>query len=177
MLNIKQNKNRLIIVSSALVLSTSAMSGVLMADLSITVDDSVTAVDSGGTVTYVIEVSNAGPDDAVPITVSDFFPLGLSCSTTCVATGTSLCEAGPVVGDIDDMAAELMVMETLTYTTVCEVDVALGDVTLSNTASVSTDGVLLVDPDTSNNMATDSDTLVGPADLIFKNGFEAITID
>ncbi len=148
------------------------IAGVFTSDLSIDVTDNVTSANSGETVTYVITVANAGPDDANSVRVTDSFPPVLSCSTTCVASGTSSCAAGPVVGDLDDMSASLVVGDTLTYTSVCLIDVAFGDATLSNTATVTPNTVAIADPDALNNTSTDDDTLVGPADLIFRTGHD-----
>src|SRR5207244_4108639 len=64
------------------------------ADLAITKTDGVTAVNQGGTLTYTIVASNAGPSAVVGATVSDVFPAQLSSVTwTCAASAGSSCPA------------------------------------------------------------------------------------
>ncbi len=55
-----------------------------VADLSITKTDGVTTATSGGSVTYTITASNAGPDPTTGATVADTFPASLTCTWTCV---------------------------------------------------------------------------------------------
>ena len=54
------------------------------ADLSITKTDGVTTATAGGSVTYTIVASNAGPSNATGATVADTFPASLTCTWTCV---------------------------------------------------------------------------------------------
>jgi uncharacterized repeat protein (TIGR01451 family)/CSLREA domain-containing protein len=127
------------------------------ADLGITKDDGVTSVIPGSQVTYIIEASNAGPDDISGATVTDVFPAELSCSWTCVGSGGAACTAGPVAGDIGD-TADLPVGGTATYTAVCDLDhTASGS--LSNTAAVAAP-VGATDPNAANDSATDIDTIL-----------------
>src|SRR6185503_18937180 len=63
------------------------------ADLSITKTDGVTAYTPGGSVTYTITASNAGPSDAPGSTVADTFPASLTCTWTCVGAGGGTCTA------------------------------------------------------------------------------------
>ena len=65
------------------------------ADLSITKDDGSLTYTPGGTVTYTIVVSNAGPSDAVDASVSDTFDVTrlTNINWSCVATGTADCGA------------------------------------------------------------------------------------
>ena len=131
-----------------------------VADLAISKDDGLETVLPGGEVTYTIGVSNLGPSDAPAANVEDLFPADLDCTWTCVAEGDADCTAGPVAGDLTDMAS-LSASTTVTYTAVCTVDAGASG-TLVNTATVSTDGV---DPEPANDTASDS-TLVGDeADL------------
>ena len=49
------------------------------ADLSITKTDGVTSATPGGSVTYSIVASNAGPSDDPTVSVTDTFPADLTC--------------------------------------------------------------------------------------------------
>lgn len=73
------------------------------ADLSITKSDGSPTYTPGGSATYVLTVSNAGPDAVVGATVSDTLPNGatLSGPWTCSATAGSSCSAasGGSAGD------------------------------------------------------------------------------
>jgi uncharacterized repeat protein (TIGR01451 family) len=55
------------------------------ADLSITKTDGITSVTAGGSLTYTIRASNAGPDNATGATVTDTFPAFVS--STSLSTG------------------------------------------------------------------------------------------
>ena len=56
--------------------------GGTMADLSITKTDGVTTATPGGSTTYTITASNAGPSNAPGSTVADTFPAALTCTWT-----------------------------------------------------------------------------------------------
>lgn len=58
----------------------------------------------GGTARYVLTLGNAGPSDALDVTVTDALPPGvaLSAAATCVATGNAAC--GSVAGIAGDVA-------------------------------------------------------------------------
>jgi uncharacterized repeat protein (TIGR01451 family) len=112
------------------------------ADLSITKTGPATA-QSGGTITYTLDVSNAGPFDAHNVNVDDPLPAGesfVSVSTTQgTCNGTVSCQLGTVANG-----------GSATITIVVSVTASCG-ATLTNAASVTADEP---DPDTSNN--TDS---------------------
>ncbi|HKH48024.1 MAG TPA: ExeM/NucH family extracellular endonuclease [Thermoanaerobaculia bacterium] len=131
-----------------------------IADVSITKTDGVTTAVPGGSVTYTIIASNAGPDPVTGGTVTDTFPDDLTCTWTCVGAGGGTCTASGS-GDISD-TVNLPVGGSVTYTATCTI-AASATGPLDNTASVS--GGAAGDPDTSYNSATDSDTLTPQADL------------
>lgn len=133
------------------------------ADLSITKDDGVTEVSIGDTVNYTITAANAGPDTAFYAPVADTFPPELSsCTWTCVGNGGASCTPGPMNGDINDLVV-LFPGTFVTYTAVCEVDsAATGSVV--NTATI-TSPPGSWDPDTEDQTATDTDSLVVVADV------------
>ncbi len=129
-----------------------------MADSAITKTDGVTTATPGGSVTYTITASNAGPSNNTP-TVADTFPASLTCSWTCVGAGGGTCTASGS-GNIND-STNLPVGGSVTYTASCTISPAATG-TLSNTATV-TGGA--TDPNPGNNSATDTDTLSPMADL------------
>jgi uncharacterized repeat protein (TIGR01451 family) len=131
-----------------------------VADLSITKTDGVTTAVPGGSVTYTITASNAGPDPVTGGTVADTFPAILTCTWTCVGAGGGTCTASGS-GNVND-TVNLPVGGSVTYTASCAIS-ASATGTLSNTATVS--GGATGDSNSSNNSATDTDTLTPLADL------------
>ncbi len=131
------------------------------ADLSITKTDGVTTVTAGGSATYTITASNAGPSNASGATVADTFPASLTCTWTCAGAGGGTCTAAGS-GNIND-TVNLPTGGSVTYTASCAIS-ASATGTLSNTATVTAPpGV--TDPTPGNNSATDSDTIGASADL------------
>lgn len=61
------------------------------ADLSVTKTDGVTSVTAGGSTTYTIVASNAGPTSSGLTTLSDAFPASLTCTWTCVGGSGGAC--------------------------------------------------------------------------------------
>jgi uncharacterized repeat protein (TIGR01451 family) len=143
------------------------------ADLSITKTDGVTTATPGGSTTYTITASNAGPSDAPGSTVADTFPASLTCSWTCVGAGGGTCTASGS-GNIND-TVNLPSGGSVTYTASCTISAAATG-TLSNTATVAAPGSV-TDPTPGNNSATDTDTLAGSADLSITktDGVTAVT--
>jgi uncharacterized repeat protein (TIGR01451 family) len=131
------------------------------ADLSITKTDGVTTATPGGSVTYTITASNAGPSNAPGSTVADTFQASLTCTWTCVGAGGGTCTASGS-GNIND-SANLPSGGSVTYTATCTI-AASATGTLSNTATVTATGGV-TDPTPGNNSATDTDTLAASADL------------
>jgi uncharacterized repeat protein (TIGR01451 family) len=142
------------------------------ADLSITKTDGVTTAVPGGSVTYTITASNAGPDPVTGGTVTDTFPAILTCTWTCVGAGGGTCTAAGS-GSISD-TVNLPAGASVTYTATCAIaPSALYE--LSNTAIVS--GGAVSDPDSGNNSATDTDTLTPQADLGITKTDGVTTVD
>jgi uncharacterized repeat protein (TIGR01451 family) len=130
-------------------------------DLAITKTDGVTTATAGGSVTYTITASNAGPSSASGATVADTFPASLTCNWTCVGAGGGTCTAAGA-GNIND-SVNLPAGGSVTYTASCTISAAATG-TLSNTATVAAPGGF-TDPVPGNNSATDTDTLTASADL------------
>lgn len=137
-----------------------------VADLSISVTDSLTVVVAGETVTYTIVLTNLGPSDAVGAIVEDVFPDALTGLTW---TGPF---SGPISGTIND-TINLAVGGTVTYTATGTVNPAATG-TLTNTATVSLPGGT-TDPNPTNNSATDTDTILSLVTLtVTVNGNGAV---
>ncbi|HEY0988199.1 MAG TPA: M36 family metallopeptidase, partial [Kofleriaceae bacterium] len=130
------------------------------ADLRITVDDGVTSVTRGGSVTYQIVAANDGPDAIIGAQVSDTFPAGLTCTWTCAASPGATC-ASSGTGDLSDRIT-LPVGGTATYAASCAVPLTQGGTGISNTATIALP-VPVTDPSIANNSATDTDQLLRPA--------------
>ncbi|MFN7960765.1 MAG: DUF11 domain-containing protein [Thermoanaerobaculia bacterium] len=131
------------------------------ANVGITKTDGVTTVTPGGSTTYTITASNAGPSNAPGSTVADTFPASLTCTWTCVGAGGGTCTASGS-GNIND-TVNLPSGGSVTYTASCNISAAATG-TLSNTGTVATGGGV-TDPTPGNNSATDSDTLSPQANL------------
>jgi uncharacterized repeat protein (TIGR01451 family) len=129
------------------------------ADLAITKTDGVTSVTAGGSVTYTITASNAGPSDVTGATVTDTFPASLTCTWTCVGAGGGTCTAAGS-GNISD-TVNLPAGGSVTYTASCTLSSSATG-TLSNTATVAAPGGV-TDPNPDNNSATDTDTVTASA--------------
>ena len=117
------------------------------ADLAITKTDGVTTATAGGSVTYTITASNAGPSNATGATVADTFPASLTCTWTCVGAGGGTCTASGS-GNIND-TVNLPSGGSVTYTASCTISAAATG-TLSNTATV-TAPAGVTDPTPGNN--------------------------
>ena len=129
------------------------------ADLAVTKTDGVTTATPGGSVTYTITASNAGPSNVSGATVADTFPAVLTATWTCVGAGGGTCTAAGS-GNVGD-TVNLPAGGSVTYTVSATISAAATG-TLSNTATVSS---AVTDPTPGNNSATDSDTLAPQADL------------
>jgi parallel beta-helix repeat protein len=138
------------------------------ADLSITKTDNVTTVNPGSPVTYIITASNAGPTAVTGAFVLDAFPSGFTATWTCTGTAGTSCSATGS-GDISD-GVTLPVGGSVTYTINGNVPGAASG-TFSNSASIQTP-VGITDPNTADNSATDTDTVVAactPPNVVYVN--------
>ena len=123
--------------------------------------DGVTSAVPGTSVTYAIEVANAGPSDDPAATMTDALPADLTCTYTSVAAGGASGNTASGAGDLAETLS-LPAGSSVTYTADCAIDPAATG-TLSNTATVTAS---VADATPGNNSATDSDTVLTPeADL------------
>ena len=142
--------------------NASTDSNILMAraDLQITKTDGATSSVPGGSVTYTIVASNAGPSDGAGVTVTDNFGSDFeNCTWTCSGSDGGVCPASGS-GNISE-SVTLPAGGSTTFVATCDIDDAASG-TLSNTANVSGSGI---DPSPGNNNATDNNSLELTADL------------
>ncbi|MGK9055390.1 DUF7507 domain-containing protein [Neorhizobium petrolearium] len=131
------------------------------ADLSITKDDGVTTYTPGLDASYTIVVTNNGPDDVTGARISDPLPAGITTANwTCGnATGGAQCGVASGTGAIDT-TANLPAGSSVTYTLSMGIPTSYSGA-LTNAATVTApDGT--TDTDTSNNTASDTDTMAPP---------------
>jgi len=135
------------------------------ADLQVTKTNSVTAVDAGGSTTYSVVVTNAGPSAANGAIFRDAIATGLTkTNITCIATNGAVCPtAANVAALITAVEAGIAIPTlpstgTLTFAITVTVDATSGSV--ANTATIAVPaGVTEID--LANNTATDTDTING----------------
>jgi len=132
------------------------------ANLSISKTDGATTATPGLPVTYAIVAHNAGPSAVVGATVLDTVPADLGgASWTCTGSGGGTC---PPSGSGDIAATvDLPVGASATFTLTGTVAAGASG-SLSNTATIAPPAGT-TDPDLGDNSATDTDTLVGRADI------------
>lgn len=135
-----------------------------LTDLSVTKTDGQTQYVPGKPVTYTITVTNAGPSFASQAAVDDTLdPAIISSATwTAVFTGTGSTGTASGTGSISENI-DLAVGGTAVYTVIAQT-LAGATGSLTNTATVTTSD-LSNDPNPVNNTATDTDTLLLPAEL------------
>ncbi len=119
------------------------------ADLAVTKSDSPDPVSVGATLTYSIQVANAGPDAATNVVLSDRLPKGVSFLSASASQGSCsnnklqvTCLLGTIGFAVPNYSpASVVIRVTAPQTTG----------TITNTASVASDAT---DPNTSNNKAS-----------------------
>ncbi len=143
-------------------------------DIAITKTGPDAPVPAGTDYQYVLEVTNAGPSDALGATVVDNIPLALlSADWTCTATAGSSCSASGM-GDINDTVT-VLVGGKLTYTITAS-SASNGFADVSNTASLIKEPGA-IDPDESNNTATVITQFSEVADVsLLKSSLEPVVV-
>ena len=131
-------------------------------DLAISKSNALNGVIAGESLTYQIVVVNTGPSDAPGTVVTDVMPGSLqNVSWTCVAGSGSTCSSSGS-GDINDVVY-LAANSQITY----QVDALLSSAAMGelvNQAQVDATPPV-IDPDTNNNVATDTDSISQVTDL------------
>ena len=135
------------------------------ADLAITKTDGVTSVVPGGSTTYTIVVSNAGPSGVTGAGVSDPLPAGATGGTWAFAGATGGGVVSGAAGGSGALATTVNLPASATVTFSFTVQISPSATgTLVNTAMV-TPPSGVTDTNPANNSATDTDTLTSEADL------------
>jgi len=131
-------------------------------DLAITKTDSPDPVNAGSPLTYTITVSNAGPNTATNVVVTDALPAGVTFSS--VTTSQGSCTAPPVggTGTVTCSIGSLSPPTPPQQATITLVVRPTVGGTITNTAVVTSDEF---DPNMANNRASQSTTVIGEADL------------
>ena len=133
------------------------------ADLSISKTDGTATAVPGTTATYTVVVSNSAASSTTSAAVDDVMPAGITSDTwTAVASPGSSLAASSGTGDIHT-SVTLQPGGTATFTVVASIGPSATG-TLTNTATV-TPPTGVIDPDPSNNSASDPDTLTPRPDL------------
>ncbi|HKR67151.1 MAG TPA: hypothetical protein VJZ00_25725 [Thermoanaerobaculia bacterium] len=131
------------------------------ADVSVTKTGS-TSVNAAADATYTITVTNAGPDTALDMTLTDNLPVG----TTFVSFNQDTGPAGscglPAVGTNGTITCTWTTFPSVTSAQFTLVINSASSTSISNTATVATSSA---DPDTSNNSDTENTTVTQIADL------------
>ncbi|MBI4261667.1 MAG: DUF11 domain-containing protein, partial [Actinobacteria bacterium] len=122
------------------------------ADLGIAKAASAARVKAKGPLTYTIEVKNAGPREAIGVSVTDRLPSGVGFVGASSSEGSCAESGGVVSCDLGTLAQGAGTTVTIDVTAPPKPG------TVSNTASVTG---YLVDPDTSNNSATVTTRVTG----------------
>jgi uncharacterized repeat protein (TIGR01451 family) len=127
------------------------------ADLSITINDGVNTYAKGGTTTYTVVVSNAGPNNVTGASVYVTKPVQLtSWTVTCVPDSGATCTAGPTTpgGDFSDLV-DLASGKKITYTIAATISASASG-NMVSTATITNPGPT-PDPNMANNSASDID--------------------
>ena len=125
------------------------------ADVSVTQFDSPDPVDSGQQLTYFITVSNAGPDTATGVTLTDTLPEGVTFESATATVGTCSEALGVVTCELGDMIPGTSAQVEVVVTTPL-VEVATQ---ITNVASVE---AVEADPQPDNDSSSDDTTVDGP---------------
>jgi hypothetical protein len=140
------------------IITTKYVAGPPAADLRVTIDDELTSAAPGATVTYRVRAANGGPVTAPAARIRSTFPTQCrEVRWTCDSTERGGCSGSGAIDHQVDLAVGVPVL----YTAVC---VLRRDATGALTSNVSV-GSALTDPDPTNNVANDTNTLTPITDL------------
>jgi uncharacterized repeat protein (TIGR01451 family) len=134
------------------------------ADLSVTSSDSPDPVVAGGTLTYALTVSNAGPDAAASVVLTEATPAGTTFASLMVPAGWSC--TTPAVGATGTVTCTILSLAAATgasFSLAVRVDpgTAVGT-TITSSATVASS---TPDPDSTDNAATTTSTVGAALDL------------
>jgi uncharacterized repeat protein (TIGR01451 family) len=130
------------------------------ADLSLTKSDSPDPVAEGAALTYTILVSNAGPDTATNVVVTDDLPKQIDFVSATSTSGTCQTPSGKGKGKGGKVQCNLGTLSNGGTATVTITTTASKSGDISNTASVTSD---VIDPQTANNSDTEATKVLAAA--------------
>jgi uncharacterized repeat protein (TIGR01451 family) len=151
----------LLMVVSALALALAGVGAAAPSgstDLRITKTDSPDPVNVGSILTYTIQVQNLGPDVATGVTVTDQLPKGVDFVSATPTSGQCAHTGKKVTCDLGGLSAPTIDYGSPPTVTISVIPRQVG--TISNTASVKGGQK---DPVASNNRATATTRVIGPA--------------
>ena len=151
------------------------------ADLALQKSDTPDPVAPGGTLTYTIFVTNAGPNPAANVIVTDDLPNGLDFVSATASAGSCDHKGRKVTCNLGTVANPGPPAANLTVTITTTVKQNFKGAAITNTASVTSDNV---DPQTNNNSDTETTTVTQassftclgrPATILGTTGNDSIT--
>ena len=133
------------------------------ADVSITKTGTPDPVIAGQNITYTLAVLNLGPSHAASVTLADTLPAGTTFVSLASPGGWSCTTPAVGSGGTVNCSNASFALSTANFTLVVEVDAATAPGTvISNTATAAS---TTSDPDSGDLAATDTVTVIAPADL------------
>ena len=138
------------------------------ADLSITKSDSPDPVLAGGTLTYVLTITNTGPSTATGATLTDTLPSGVTFASSTPGSPTCSESSGTVTCTLGSLASGNSTPVTIVVTVSSSISG-----TLVNSASVGSD---TTDPDPSDNSVLEGTRVVSPTIQVAKTADPIIVL-
>jgi uncharacterized repeat protein (TIGR01451 family) len=139
------------------------------ADLAVTKSDGVTTVNSGGTTTYTVRVTNNGPRSVTGAILTDAAATGLSKTGVVCSASPGQCVSPPSVAQLE---AGTFALPALGNGQFYEISVATNvtavNGSVANTATISAPAGVS-DTNSANNTVSDTDTVTQAADLSITN--------
>lgn len=137
-----------------------------VANTEVTIDDASSIYNPGATNVYTVDVTNNGPNDATLVNLVFNAPAGTTISSwTCSATGGAACPNLNGAGDINETAPILPNAGSLSYSVSVDVPSSRTGNLAASVAVSNTN----IDPDTTNDSASDTDTQLSLADIAVFN--------
>ena len=149
-----------------------------VADVAISKTDGVANVNAGGTTTYTIRVTNNGPSGASLVILGDPAVAGLTKTDIACSATPGRCSTAPTVTELESNTFTLPDLGSgQFYEITVTANVTAGSGSVTNTASVYVNSPGVIDPDTTNNTASDTDTINPIADLAITKTNGLISVD
>jgi uncharacterized repeat protein (TIGR01451 family) len=134
----------------------------IAADLGVTKADSPDPVVAGDDLTYSLTLTNAGPDAAAAVILSDNLPAGTTFVSAIQNSGPAFTLTTPAVGGTGNVTATIATFSdgaTAAFTLVVNVNPATaGGTTITNTATIAS---TTTEPNAANNTDTETTAVLG----------------